>query len=160
MWGQQCGSARNIQGLCEPQKCPVPKAQAGEGVAWNRGPGPAQGAPAPSRTMRAQPAEGCPLPHSSALPARKQSQGREEGRGSGGSQREGTLQRETQNNQETCQRSPQGHKAQKKKAEGIGGTVKSPRQEAAPDGRHPPLAYGVTAAMQMSAWLLGQCADS
>lgn len=41
----------------------------------------------------------------------------------------------------TCQRSPQGHKAQKKKAGGIGGTVKSPDETRIPDGHHPQIAY-------------------
>lgn len=41
----------------------------------------------------------------------------------------------------TCQRSPQGHKAQKKKAEGIGRTVKSPDENRFPDRYHPRIAY-------------------
>lgn len=41
----------------------------------------------------------------------------------------------------TCQRSPQGHKAQKKKAEGIGRTVKSPDENRFPDRYDPRIAY-------------------
>lgn len=41
----------------------------------------------------------------------------------------------------TCQRSPQGHKAQKKKAGGIGRTVKSPDENRFPDRYHPRIAY-------------------
>lgn len=39
--------------------------------------------------------------------------------------------------EKTCQRSPQGQKAQKKKAEGPGGTVRSPDQKRGPSGHLP-----------------------
>lgn len=66
--------------------------------------------------------ERCPISCHSTLLALKQSWGREErgSKGAAANQTEWALGQERCKNQEACQRSPLGYKAQKKKAEGIG----------------------------------------